>query len=327
MRPPVAPQGRAGQAEPYSRRRVTVAVPNLLVLVRARLADLGEGGRRHSSLLRRVPPLRDLLELAARVGYGARGFVYLSVGVLILLAAVGLVGDAVGTKGALDWLAMRPLGRLWVFLIGLGLAAFVMWRILQSVFDADHEGLSRHGLATRLGQGFSGISYAALSLAAFTLLFGKPTGDPAVEGVIRSQERAATVLSLPFGKWLLTGVGMAILGIGLANVVRAWREDFTEYLACSARTCRRVSPLARAGHVARGLAYLPLAVVVVLAGLKAKAADVTSLGAALETVERQPAGSVVLALGALGFIAFGAFSFVEARFRRIRPPRELKPGT
>lgn len=327
MRPPVAPQGRYGRAEPYSWTRVTDAVSSPLTSLRVRLADLGDRARKHSSLPRRVPPLHELLELAARIGYGARGFVYLSAGLLILLSAVDLVGDAVGIKGTLDWLAMRPLGRLWVFLVGLGLAAFVLWRVLQSAFDADHEGVSRHGLSTRMSQAFSGFSYAALSFAAFSLLIHTPRGDPAMDGVIRSREQAETVLALPFGKWLLVGVGLAIFGIGVANVVKAWREDFTEYLACSAKTCRRVSPLARAGHVARGLAYLPLAVVVVLAGLKAEATDVTSLGAALEAVERQPAGAVVLALGALGFIAFGAFSFIEARFRRIRPPRRLKPGT
>lgn len=300
-------------------------MPSPLSTLRARLANLGDRGRTHSSLLRRVPPLHVLLELAARIGYGARGFVYLSAGTLVLLAAVDLVGDAVGIKGTLDWLAMRPLGRLWVFLIGLGLAAFVMWRLLQSVFDADHEGTSHHGLRTRLSQAFSGFSYAALSFAAFKLLVHAPEGDPAVEGVIRSREQAATVLSLPFGKWLLIGVGLMIFGIGAANVVRAWREDFTEYLACSAKTCRRVAPLARIGHLARGLAYLPLAVLVILAGLESEASDVTSLGAALEAVERQPAGPWILVAGALGFVAFGAFSFIEGRFRRIRPPRDLNP--
>ena len=210
-----------------------------------------------------------------------------------------------------------------MFLVGLGLVAFVMWRVLQSVFDADHEGVSRHGLSTRLGQAFSGLSYTGLSFAAFSLLVDRPEGDPAVEGTIRSREQAETVLSLPFGKWLLVGIGLIIFGIGAAQVVRAWREDFTEYLACSRKTCRRVEPLARIGYVARGLSYLPLALLVVLAGLRSEASDVASLGAALEAVERQPAGPWILAVVAFGFVAFGSFSFVEARFRRIRPPRDL----
>lgn len=299
-------------------------MPNPLASLRSRLASLGDLGRHRLPALRRVPRLQVLIEWAARVGYGARGFVYLSVGALILLAAVDLIGDSVGTKGALEWLAQRPLGRVWAVLIGLGLAAFVMWRLLQSVFDADHEGTSWRGLGTRVSQLFSAFSYGALAVAAFGLLKGPPD-DPAAEGVAQSRDYAATVLDLPFGKWLLVAGGLAIFGIGISNIIKAAREDFTEYLACSARLCRRVAPLARLGHVARGAAYLPLAGLVVIAGFHAQASEVTSFGSALNAVERQPAGPWILVLTALGFVAFGLFSFIEARFRRIRPPRKLKP--
>ena len=52
-----------------------------------------------------------------------------------------------------------------------------------------------------------------------------------------------------------------------------------------------------------------------------------SFGAALDGLEAQPGGPWILALTALGLIAFGAFSFIEARFRRIKPPRGLNPLT
>ena len=59
-------------------------------------ADLGRAVR--------LPPLATLVEWAARVGYGARGFVYLSAGALTLLAATDRIGEAVGTSGAAGWL-------------------------------------------------------------------------------------------------------------------------------------------------------------------------------------------------------------------------------
>lgn len=298
-------------------------MPNALAPLRSRLARLGDAGRKRAPPLRRVPPLRDLLELAARVGYGARGFVYLSVGVLVLLATLGAIGDAVGVRGALEWLSKRPLGRLWMLMIGLGLTAFVMWRVLQSVFDADHEGTSRDGLMTRASQLTSGLAYTGLAFAAFVLFAGPRAEDPS-EGVAESRERAAMLLDLPFGRWLLIAAGLTLFGIGVANVVKAWREDFSEYLDCSVRMCRRVTPLARIGHVARGLAYLPLAGLVTLAGWNARAAEVTSFGAALDRVEQWTAGNWLLAFIALGFVAFGLFAFIEARFRRIRPPRDIK---
>ncbi len=298
------------------------AMTSPLGTLRHRLARLGDSGRGRVPLLRRVPPLHLLIELAARIGFGARGFVYLSVGVLTLGATVGMTGNAVGTKGAIAWLAGQPLGRVWLALLGLGLSAFVMWRVLQAVFDADHEGTSRAGINQRLGQAISGLAYAALAVSAFRLLWHTPRNPLAVD-VASSHHQAARVLALPFGQWLLVAGGVFLFGIGVVTVRRSWNEDFTEYLACSKKTCRRVAPLARTGYVARGLAYIPLAILVVLAGLRSSAADVTSFSAALDAVTRQPAGDLVLALAALGFVAFGVFSFVEARFRRIRPPRDL----
>jgi hypothetical protein len=297
-------------------------VPSPLASLRARLVNWPRGGRRKSSLLRRVPSLRDLLELASRIGYGARGLVFLSVGLLTLLAAAGLLGEAVGTRGALIWLAQWPLGRLWLVLLGLGLAAFVLWRVLQAVFDADHEGRSRRAVMLRLSQGFSGMAYAGLTLSALRMIVDRPE-NAAARDVAQSRETAAAVLAAPFGDWMLVAAGVFLFGVGLANIARSWREDFTQYLACSEKTCRLVAPLARAGYIARGLAYLPLATLLILAGLRSRSSLVTSFDSALGAVESQPAGRWVLAVTALGFVAFGAFSFVEARFRRIRPPQDL----
>jgi len=297
-------------------------VSSLVNALRVRLADLGDRARKRSTLLRRVPPLHDLLELAARFGYGARGFVYLSVGAIALLAAMDRVGDAVGSRGAVAWLAEQPYGRVWLILLGLGLWAFVVWRVLQAVFDADREGTSRRALLSRAGQALSGLFYGVLAASVFELL-DEVASNPAAEDLAENQEKAATLLSLPFGDIALIGVGLVILASGVGNIVRGARSDFGSALACSARLCRRVVPIARAGYIARGVALLPLAVFVILAGMRSSASEVSSFGAGLDALESQPGGSWVLAATAVGLMAFGAFAFVEARWRRIRPPRDL----
>lgn len=294
--------------------------------LRRAAAETGRAIRRKAPLARRVPRLATLIEMAARVGYGARGFVYLSAGALTLLAALDKIGDAVGTSDAAGWLAGQPFGRVWLALLGLGLWAFVGWRAIQAVFDADHEGSDLKGWATRAGQAVSGLFYGVLAAGVFEYL--DEAGDVSTaadqaESAVENQQKAAMILDLPFGGGLLMLVGLTVLAVGVGNIVRAARDDFDDALACPEGLCRPASILARTGYAARGFAYLPLGLFVVLAGWHARSAEVTSTAGALEALEAQPGGSWILGLTAAGLMAFGAFAFVEARWRRIRPPREL----
>lgn len=315
MRQAAAPQGDDARPEHYPTSGVRHRVPSPLTALLKRLPRPGK------KRLRKPQP-HHWMELAARAGYGARGLVYLSVGVLTLAAAINLGGDPVSVAGALAWLSRQPTGRFWLIVLGLGLLAFVQWRVLQAVFDADHEGTSREGLQTRFSQGVSGAAYGLVALNAFRLAAWTPS-DPDGEAMVRARDTARELIGLPYGHWLLVAGGLTLAGIGVANIVRAWREDFAEHLACSEQTCRRVTPLARAGYIARGAAYLPLAGLIVLAGLRSEPGDAATFESALDAVGRQPGGGWVLALTAIGFIAFGAFSLIEGRFRRIRPPKDL----
>ena len=283
----------------------------------ARLAAINPFGQR-------TPTLDKALELIARVGYGARGLIYLSLGVVIFLAAWDVVGSSVGTSGAIGAVAEQPLGRVWLWGLGLGLWAFVLWRVLQAVFDADREGNSRKALMLRAGQAVSGIFYGILAATVFEVLDEIET-NPAADDIAENQEKAAMLLDLPFGDWLLIGAGLVIAGVGIGNILKGIGKDFCEDLACSSDLSERFTVLARAGYIARGVTYLPLAVFVVLAGFRARAEDVTSFGASLDALEAQPGGSLILGLCAVGLMAFGLFALIEARYRRIRPPQDLNP--
>ncbi|RZJ97275.1 MAG: DUF1206 domain-containing protein [Brevundimonas sp.] len=272
---------------------------------------------------RRGPDTPDVLEGIARFGYGARGFVYASVGVLTLLAAMRLQADPVGTRGAAGWLAEQPLGRVWLVLLGAGLWAFVVWRGLQAVFDADREGTSLRAWLVRAGQAISGMFYGVLAAGVFELL-DEIEPRMAAEDVAENQQKAAMILALPFGDMLLVTLGLVIGAVGVSNIVRGVSADFGQTLACSERLCRRFSLMARTGYVARGVAYLPLAVLVTLAGWHARSSEVGDFGSSLDALRQQPGGPVMLGATAIGLILFGAFAFVEARYRKIRPPRTLK---
>ena len=282
--------------------------------------------RLHSLWTRlRRRPSDKVIEGLARVGYGARGFVYLSAGMLTLLAATDHMGEAAGSTEAIGWLAQQAFGKLWLVLLGLGLWAFVAWRGVQALFDADHQGHDLKGIAVRIGQASSALFHGLLAATVFEYLdeFGGAAAE-AAEDLAENREKAEMLLALPMGQWLLVAAGLAVLALGIGNMVRAVRDDFTDSLACSPKLCRRLSPLARTGYAARGFAYLPVATFVILAGLRAEPGAVTSLGEALDALEQQPGGSWMLGATALGLMAFGAFAFVEARWRKIRS--RLSPG-
>jgi hypothetical protein len=240
-------------------------------------------------LVKRVRRLTvsEAVELASRIGYAARGLVYLSIGSIVLLAALDLTPRAKGANGVMRAWAEWPLGWALIGGIGVGLAGFATWRILQAVFDADRHGRSPKAWAVRTGQAFSGLVYGGLALSAFELLDEfEDVGEVDEEQTVHHTAR--TVLDLPYGDTLLIAAGLAVLAFGVGNIVQGLVQDFSKRLKCDDRLCRVVVPLAKAGYGARGLASLPLGVFLVMAGIEARAGEARSWGGALAG-DRAPA--------------------------------------
>ena len=261
-------------------------------------------------------------ELAARLGYVARGAVYISIGLIALLAVAGLTPRAQGALGALEAWGQWPPGIALLWLTGLGLYGFAGWRALQAVFDADRQGRTPKAWASRAGQAVSGMLYGSLAISVFGLL-------DAIEDLHEADDQAKTrafvadALTWPLGEALVIGIGLLILAAGLGNVVRAFIDHFGRGLKCDSRTAAWAGMLARIGYFGRGLAMLPAGAFMLAAGWHARAAEAKSLGDALQTLHAQPAGDLVLVLIAAGLVAFGVFGFVEAWYRPIRPEAAL----
>ncbi|HWU15723.1 MAG TPA: DUF1206 domain-containing protein [Caulobacter sp.] len=278
------------------------------------------------SLIKRARRLdvSKAIELASRAGYAARGLVYLGLGSIVLMAALDLTPRAKGARGLMRAWAEWPLGWALISGIGVGLAGFAAWRILQAAFDADRHGRSPKAWAVRAGQAVSGLVYGGLALSAFELLDEfEDAGE--IDEEQKARHAARAVLDMPYGDDLLIAAGLVVLAFGVGNLVQGLVQDFSKRLDCDARTCRRVVPLAKIGYGARGLASLPLGVFLVMAGVEARAGEARSWGGALQALEGRPFGTPALCLVAAGLIAFGLFGLVEARYRRIRPPPEVTP--
>ncbi|MBU1374465.1 MAG: DUF1206 domain-containing protein [Alphaproteobacteria bacterium] len=265
---------------------------------------------------RLVAPLAHALEGAARLGYAARGAVYLSIGAIALMAAAGLAPRAVGAVEALEAWGEWPVGIALLWITGLGLYAFAGWRALQAVFDADRLGKTPAALGSRAGKAISGLLYGGLAVSVFGLLDAMEDLHEA-DDQAKTQAAVQNALAMPWGDVLVMAAGAAILAVGAANVVRAFRDHFTESLDCDDEAAGWTGSLARIGYAGRGLAMVPAGLVMLSAGWHARASDARGLGGALDLLKDQPLGPALLAMIALGLIAFGAFGFLKAGLRRI----------
>jgi hypothetical protein len=306
---------RGAQAGPTGtltqRRRCTVRT--------VRQAHGRDNGERVLTLWRGVSRPGRLLELASRLGYAARGAVYLGMGVIVLAAAFGLAPRAKGAKAMMAAWADWPIGQGVLIVMAGGLWGFAAWRALQAVYDADGHGRSAKAIVVRLGQAVSGVVYAALAMSAVTVLDAFEDIDEADEERA-ARAFAARVLGLPYGDAVLLCVGAALIGVGVGNILQGLLQDFAKRLTCDEALCRRVAPLARLGYGARGLATLPTGAFLMRAGWETRSGEAHSWGGALQVIAAKPFGHLALSVVALGLIAFGLFAWVEAAYRRIRPP-------
>jgi hypothetical protein len=236
------------------------------------------------------------------------------------MAALEFRASAEGSRGSMAAVAQAPLGMLWLALMAAGLICFAGWRAMQGLFDADRRGRTPKALALRAGQLISGLIYSVLALSLLELLDEiEDLQEQDEEAEVRAQ--AAVLLDLPYGQPLLIGVGLFVIGAGIGNIIHAIERRFHSDLECSAGLERLAKPIGRAGYIARGAAFCLVGFFLTEAGLDARSADAHSLGGALQTLESQPGGSVLLLITAAGLIAFGVFGLIEARYREVRAPR------
>ncbi len=65
----------------------------------------------------------------ARAGLTARGVIYLLVGWVAVLVALGHSTQEADQQGALQLLAGKPYGLVSLWLLGIGFAAYALWRL------------------------------------------------------------------------------------------------------------------------------------------------------------------------------------------------------
>ena len=248
--------------------------------------------------------------LLARFGYAAKGVVYLLVGYVAAKAALA-AGKPKGAAGALGELVADG-GHVVVLVIAVGLLAHVLWRLVQALLDPEHRG-ERGRAGARLFYLVSGAIYGSLAYTAFKLSNGRAKGDGASE-----ENLAATLLAQPFGPWLVGALGLGVLGYGLHQIAKGFRGDVTKHLGIADPAKHRaVVAIGRFGTAARGVVFAIMGTFFIDAARHHNPDEAGGTGDALRWLGQD----WLLAIIAIGLMAYGLLQLAKVRYRHIAPPR------
>ena len=294
------------------------------------------------SRLEPPPTTKPWIERLARLGYAAKGIVYLIVGWLTLRAARGsghaptgspepfsnvgasLVEDAAVPTGdllerlrpeAMSAVLHHPLGEVALAAIAIGLAGYATWRAVEAIADPERKGNDAKGLAVRAYYLASALFHAWLVVAAVKLI----VGIAHTQGQDRTPARTAQVMAHPFGRWAVLLLGVALLGAAVQQVRLAlgrYRKKIV-LARVPVRARRLVGGVAAAGMLARALVLAIVGTFLIVAAWRERPQEARGLAGALRVVEAQPMGAWLLAIVALGLAAYGVFQLLEARYKQI----------
>jgi hypothetical protein len=268
---------------------------------------------------------KDLVENAARksapwivrfgrLGYVAKGIVYVVIGFLATQAAIGTGGRTTDTRGALRTIGEAPLGKIALLIVMIGLFGYAAWRLVSAVADAERRGDEPTSIALRIGEAIRALAYGSLGVWTLRYLSGnRDTGSPTTNYIDRG-------LDMPAGRWLVVAAGLSVVGYALWQLYKAASGKFLKRLdlsSCGNQTKVWVTRLGRFGIAARGIVFGMLGALLARAGWTYNPSGV-GIDQSLDALGAAPLGGIVFGTVAAGLIAFGIFELATAKFRVMR---------
>ncbi len=260
-----------------------------------------------SSHMRAAREVASWIPPVARLGFAAKGIVYVLVGGIAIKAGLAS-GSPEGSTGALASLVDETGGQLMLAVIAIGLVAYVIWRLVQALLDPEHRGSDAKHVAMRLFYALSGIIYGSLAWTAWQLSQSGQGGSGNGQKVWVSY-----LLDKPLGTWLVMLAGIGVAVYGAVQIYKGFQNDIGKRMVGEGRGVRM---LGRIGIAARGLVLIPIGWFVFKAGRHYSAAR----AADTQEVLNMLGNGWLLGMVGFGLVAYGIYQAAKAVYRRIEPP-------
>jgi len=253
-----------------------------------------------------------VLDVLARTGFAVMALLHIIIGAIAVALVLGAPGQAEPT-GAIEQLAANPWGPAVMWAGFIGCAGLSLWQLSEATLRARHLPRGQR-LGKLVSSGFLSIAYGSvgLSFAGFALGQRGDSGDS-------TRDFSTALVHSPFGVPLLVALGLTIIGIGVYFVLKGVGKKYKDELRHFEGTHRGhlVSALGVAGHIAKGVALVLTGLLFVIAAVTNDPGSSTGLDGSLKALQDHPFGPVLLVAIGAGFIAYGAFALVRARFGRM----------
>jgi hypothetical protein len=262
--------------------------------------------------LLKSPTERRAVSLLGRLGYGARGAIYLCVGISAGLATLSRDYRPGGVIESLKPLQHHWLGAVLIMLIAAGLACLSAWLAVTAILRSDHPGPAHAILvAGTLGDAAIYIGFVAFVVEA--AVGASHGGDPEMQSWV------AWLAGFSGGRLLIGATGAVVFACGAGLMAWAATGDVEGPLSLPRAERLIFQPIGRFGTGGRGVAIAAVGVTLCAAAWHGNPQEAHELGGLLKTVRDQPYGAVATGLFALAFIGSCTSDFVVALFRRFDP--------
>lgn len=252
-----------------------------------------------------------------RIGYVAKGVVFLGIGLLSASAALGQNVGATDFRGVMRAVLVQPFGATLLASLIAGLSCYVVWLLLATFVNAGDMRDDAGGITARVRALFLAVIYSGIIAIAVEAFGGKARNGGDDEA---AQSWTARALAQPFGATIVVAIGAAILIGGVLECRRGCREKFAKRLdldAYSRATQTWIVRFCAFGFAARGAVFALLGALLIRAGWQSDSSKARGMSGALDAVIAQPFGRTMFIVGAIGLAAYGSYCWVKARYLKI----------